>query len=290
MASRGAGFVYHDAEGFLSLRPADIYGEIARMHREGIAGVVATVTDAGGSTPRGAGARMIVYADGRTLGSVGGGAVEARTIERALELVGSSEPELMKFDLDEDTEMACGGRMEVFLEPVAPGPAALIVGGGHVGQAVAAAAKLAGFRVTVVDDRADVVSEERFPTADVRMVGGTELLDAGLEVRSDTFVVVVTRGHKYDAEWVLALSNDPPRYLGMIGSEKKVRGTFERLEAEGVTSDVLDSVYAPIGIDIGAETPAEIAVSVVAEMIAVGHGITDTAMLRTKPGAKNRNR
>lgn len=260
------------------------------MHREGAAGVIATVTDAGGSTPRGAGAKMIVYADGRTLGSVGGGAVEAATIERALELAGSSEPELLTFDLDEDTDMACGGSMEIFLEPIAPAQGVLIVGGGHVGQAVAAAAKLAGFRVTVVDDRADVVSEERFPSADLRLVGGVELLDGRLKIGHDTFVVVVTRGHRYDAEWVRALADDLPRYVGMIGSEKKVRGTFERLTEAGISGAVLDSIYAPIGIDIGAETPAEIAVSIVAEMIAVRQGITDTAMLKTKPGAKNRNR
>ncbi len=274
----------------MSLKPADIYDEVARMHREGVAGVVATVVAAGGSTPRGAGAKMIVYADGRTLGSVGGGAVESSAIDRARELVGSREPVLLSFDLDDETTAICGGNMDIFLEPIAAGPEVLVVGGGHVGQAVGRAAKQAGFRVSVVDDRVDVVSAERFPFADRRFVGGTELLGTDITTDGETFVVVVTRGHRFDREWVEALVDQWPRYLGMIGSAAKVRRTFERMAAAGVAQDVLDRIHAPIGLDIGAETPDEIAVSVMAEIIAVRHGVTDTAMLKDKPEHKGRNR
>jgi xanthine dehydrogenase accessory factor len=200
----------------VALRLADIYEEIARMHREGVAGVVATVTAVGGSTPRGAGAKMIVYADGRVLGSVGGGAVEGATIERALGLMGGREPALVSFDLDRDTAMACGGRMDIFLEPIAAGPMAVIIGGGHVGRSVAAAARAAGFRLTVVDDRADMVSAERFPTADRRLTGGVELLGGSLVIDDSTFVVVVTRGHRFDKEWLREILKQRPAYIGMI--------------------------------------------------------------------------
>jgi xanthine dehydrogenase accessory factor len=274
----------------VALRLADIYEEIARMYRSGSGGVVATVVSAGGSTPRGAGAKMIVYPDGRTLGTVGGGAVEADVIAKARALVDSSEPELLSFDLGGDVGMACGGEMSVFLEPIAGAPRVAVIGGGHVGQAVAAVARQAGFRVTVVDDRREVVSVERFPTADRRLVGGVELLAGDLPIDESSFVVIVTRGHRYDKEWLRGVIALRPGYLGMIGSAEKVRRTFEELEREGVPKSALEDIHAPIGIDIGAETPDEIAVSVVAEIIAVRHGVSDTAMLREKPDHKGRNR
>jgi xanthine dehydrogenase accessory factor len=274
----------------VALKLADIYDEVARLHREGVAGVVATVVSVGGSTPRGAGAKMIVYPDGRTLGSVGGGAIESTVIDRARELAGSREPVLLSFDLEDDTGMVCGGQMDIFLEPVAASPMVLVIGGGHVGQAVASAAKHAGFRVNVVDDRPEVVTAERFPSVDRRFVGGTELLGGDLSVDDSTFVVVVTRGHRFDRDWIEALIDTRPRYLGMIGSATKVRRTFDEMVEGGVSRDVLATIYAPIGLDIGAETPDEIAVSVVAEMIAVRRGVTDTAMLKDKPEFKGRNR
>lgn len=273
----------------MSLKMADIYEEVARMHRDGVAGVVATVVAVGGSTPRGAGAKMIVYPDGRTLGTVGGGAIESTTIEKAREMIGA-QPTLLSFDLDDDTGMICGGKMDIFLEPIEAGPLALVVGGGHVGQAVARVAKQAGFRVTVVDDRPEVVSEERFPFADRRLVGGTELLGSEISIDDSTFVIVVTRGHRFDRDWVEAFVDRWPFYMGMIGSAKKVARTFEHMEEAGMPRQTLDRIHAPIGLDIGAETPDEIAVSVVAEMIAVRHGVTDTAMLKEKPEFKGRNR
>jgi len=274
----------------MSLKLAHMYEEIARFCRDGTGGVVATVVAVGGSTPRDAGAKMIVYADGRTLGSVGGGAIESETIERARALLGGSEPVLLSFDLGNDVGMTCGGRMDIFLEPIARGPSALVVGGGHVGQAVAGVAKRAGFRVTVVDDRAEIVSEERFPFADRRLVGGTELLRSEIEVDGSTFVVVVTRGHRLDQEREKELLVSRPKYIGMIGSLEKVRASFDALEAQGVSRSELDWIHAPIGLDIGAQTPEEIGVAVVAEMIAVRRGIADTAMLRDKAEYKGRDR
>ena len=271
------------------MRLADLYAEIARMHREGVAGAVATVVAASGSTPRGPGAKMIVYSDGRTLGTVGGGAVEAEVIRRAVALVGSRDAALAHFDLGPDAGMTCGGSMDVFLEPVSAGPRVVVIGGGHVGQAIAAVARQAGFRVTVVDDRADVVSPERFPGAERRLVGGVELVGE-LGIDGESFVVVVTRGHRHDKDWVKVLLPLRPRYVGMIGSEEKVREAFEDLARDGTPSADLAGVHAPIGIDVGAETPDEIAVSVVAELLAVKHGIRDTAMLRDKRGMKGRNR
>ncbi|MBN2565044.1 MAG: XdhC family protein [Candidatus Eisenbacteria bacterium] len=272
------------------MKPGDIYEEAARMQRDGLGGVIATVVFAGGSTPRGAGAKMIVYADGKTLGSVGGGSVESSVIERALAMMGTAEPVLVSFGLDDDAGMICGGRLDVFLEPLVTGPRVLVVGGGHVGLAVARVAKDAGFRVEVVDDRPEMVSSERFPFADRRFAGGVELLEGELDVDESAYVVVVTRGHRFDREWVEALAGRWPAYLGMIGSLEKVQRTFTQLADSGVDARLIESIYAPVGLDIGAETPEEIAVSVVAEMIAVRHGITDTAMLKDKAEHKGRNR
>jgi len=134
------------------------------------------------------------------------------------------------------------------------------------------------------------VTAERFPFADRRLVGGIELLGGDLSVDASTFVVVVTRGHRFDREWVEAFIGNWPRYLGMLGSATKVSRTFEHMVEGGVAKDALSKIYAPIGLDIGAETPDEIAVSVVAEMIAVRHGVTDTAMLKDKPEFKGKNR
>jgi xanthine dehydrogenase accessory factor len=276
-------------EDHVSLKPADIYKEIARMHSDGVAGVVATVVAVGGSTPRGAGAKMIVYPDGRALGTVGGGAIESTVIEKARAMAGC-EPTLLSFDLADDTGMICGGRMDIFLEPIQSGPLALIVGGGHVGQAVARSARNAGFRVTVVDDRPDVVTPERFPSADRLLIGGVELLGGELVTDEETFVVVVTRGHRFDRDWVESFVDRWPFYMGMIGSATKVAKTLAQMEESGVARETLAKIHAPIGLDIGAETPEEIAVSVVAEMIAVRHGVTDTAMLKEKPEFKGRNR
>jgi xanthine dehydrogenase accessory factor len=274
----------------MALRLADIYEEIARMHRDGAAGVVATVVSVDGSTPRSAGAKMVVYPDGRTLGTIGGGAIEADVIDRAKLLVDSREASLLSFDLESDAGMTCGGRMDVFLEPIAGAPVVTVIGGGHVGQAVAGVAKRAGFRVTVVDDRPEVVSAERFPSADRRLVGGVELLGRDLSIDESSFVVVVTRGHRFDKEWVRAVADLDPVYIGMIGSAEKVRATFSELGGEGMAGSVLERIHAPIGLDIGAETPDEIAVSVVAEIIAVRRGVSDTAMLKDKPDHKGRNR
>ncbi len=274
----------------MALRLADIYEELARMHREGVSGVVATVVRTDGSTPRGAGAKMIVYAGGRILGSVGGGAIESTVINEAGRMIGSKESKLFSFDLGSDQSMACGGGMEIFLEPIASGPMLVVIGAGHVGLAVARAARQSGFRVAVVDDRAEMVSLERFPFAELRLVGNEELLESDLKVSGETFVVVVTRGHRFDKEWVRKLIVKKPAYLGMLGSEKKVTEAFTELEAEGVSRVELDTVHAPIGLDIGAETPDEIAVSVIAEIIAVKHGIRDTARLMDKMGFKGRDR
>ena len=269
---------------------SEIHEEIARLHREGAGGVVATVVSVGGSTPRSAGAKMLVYGDGRTIGSVGGGVVEAETIESALRLLDGGQPRLLSYDLDESTDLACGGKMQIFLEPIASTPGVIVLGGGHVGLSVARVARDAGFRVTVVDDRPEMVSDERFPFADRRLVGGTALLEHDLRVDETSIVVVVTRGHRYDREWVHALLPLAPFYLGMIGSDQKVRGTFDHLVEEGVPRESLERIHAPIGIDIGAETPEEIAVSILAEIIAIRHGVTDTAMLKEKPEFKGRNR
>ncbi|BCV22442.1 XdhC family protein [Moorella sp. Hama-1] len=161
------------------------------------------------------------------------------------------------------------GRVTLFLEPVSPEPEVLILGGGHVGQQVAALAGLAGYRVTVVDDRPDFANEQLFPAAARVICAPFTAALQELKINPSTFIVIVTRGHRYDYECLRAVIQAPAAYIGMIGSRRRIQGVRERLLAEGINQEALARVHAPIGLDIGAETPAEIAISILAEIIRV---------------------
>lgn len=296
---------------------------LQRLHA-GEAVALCVLVRARGSTPQAAGAAMLVMANGQTLGTLGGGCVEAEVRTRALRSLLSTPAagdQLATFKLDHDygwdDGLMCGGMMDVsiqihrsitdassligirdallakqvatyelsipdesnvmrsFAVPFAPTPTLLIAGAGHVGQAIAAMADAIGFEVVVFDDRADVVSETRFPKAR-RMVGTIETELRRWPIDSHTFVVIVTRGHRNDADALAAVVRSPATYIGMIGSNRKVRTILDGLLREnGIPRDRLMSVRAPIGLSIGAVTPAEIAVSVCAELIAVRRGHTE---------------
>lgn len=234
--------------------------------------VIATVIDAGGSTPRVAGARMAVWGEGFT-GTVGGGAFELKVIERSRALLaGSGQVERLDVHLVRDLGMCCGGRMSVFMEKVEPRPPLRIYGAGHVGTALSAIASAAGFAVTVVDARAEWADPARFP-ADVAVEDAEpeDHLRAYPPGPGD-YVVVVTHDHPLDEALVRLMLPDPPRYLGLIGSRGKWARFVKRYKARGFTEAQLAAVRCPVGLDIGASTPAEIAVSIVAELVAVRRG------------------
>ncbi|AOQ24973.1 putative xanthine dehydrogenase subunit A [Moorella thermoacetica] len=224
--------------------------------------VAATVVKVEGEVPGMAvGSHFLWMPDGRYEGP--GAAVLEETLgEVAPGVLAGHRPRL-------ETVKVKGGNITLFLEPVLPEPRILILGGGHVGQQVAAAAKLVGYRVTVVDDRPDFANKALFPAADRIICAPFTTALQEIEINPSTFIVIVTRGHRYDYECLRAVIQAPAAYIGMIGSRRRVQGVRERLLEEGVDPQALARVHAPIGLDIGAETPAEIAISILAEIIRV---------------------
>jgi xanthine dehydrogenase accessory factor len=235
-----------------------------------------TIVASTGSTPQRVGAKMLVFPDGRTVGTIGGGCYENDAFWKAREAITARRPLNVKYELNDDfaqeTGLVCGGQMEVFIEPVEASPDVYVFGAGHVGYFVAKMAREVGFRVHVIDDREKFANAERFGDGIDVVV---DHIPTWLEAHSlppTAYAVIVTRGHTHDLDALRALTAHPLRYLGLIGSKAKVKRIFDALREEGTADDALRGVHAPIGLDIGAITPQEIAVSIVAELIAVKHG------------------
>lgn len=234
-----------------------------------------TVVRSQGSTPQRAGAKMLVFADGHTVGTIGGGCYESDAIGHARTAIQSGRPAFLHFELNDDfaqeNGLICGGRMDVHVDPLVPDPHLYIVGAGHVGYELGRIAGAAGFRIHVVDDREKFANPERFPGADVIVESIAEWLHRA-DIAASAYVVVLTRGHVHDLEAMRSLAARELRYLGLIGSRAKVARIYSLLLEEGLPAECLGRVHAPIGLDIGAVTPAEIAISILAELIAVRRG------------------
>jgi xanthine dehydrogenase accessory factor len=219
---------------------------------------------------------MLVYKDGRTVGTIGGGCYENDAYGKAREAILSRRPTTVKYDLNDDfaqeTGLVCGGQMEVFIEPVEAAPEVYVFGAGHVGYFVGKFAHEAGFSVHVIDDREKFANTERFGDGIDVVVEDIPTWLAAHALAPTAYAVIVTRGHRHDLDALRALTGTPLRYVGLIGSRAKVKRIYDALRDEGVSPDRLGPVHAPIGLDIGAITPQEIAISIVAELIAVKHG------------------
>src|SRR5512143_4111703 len=243
----------------------------------GEAAALVTVVATEGSTPQKAGARMLVFADGRAVGTIGGGCLEAEMSRRAREAIATRRPKLVPYDLTPDQAaddgLICGGRMQVFIEPIEPTPVLCLFGAGHVAQPLARMAKACGFRVEVADDRIKFANPARFPEADRIVVDEFTAAAARMTLGPSSYAIVVTRGHKGDAEALQAVLGRRLRFVGLLGSRPKVVHIFAALEQRGVAREELARVHAPLGLEIGAQTPEEIAVSILAEMIAVRRGV-----------------
>lgn len=237
-----------------------------------------TIVSTNGSTPQRVGAKMLVYADGRTVGTIGGGCYENDAFWKAREALTSRKAARVKYELDDDfaqeNGLVCGGQMEVFIEPIEPSPAVYVIGAGHVGYYLAKFAHEAGFLVHVVDDREAFANRERFPTAAEVVVEDVPAWLAAATLPPSSYVVIVTRGHRHDLDALRAVVQRDLRYVGLIGSRAKVARVYEQLAEEGVDPERFAHVHAPIGLDLGAVTPQEIAVSILAELIAVRRGRT----------------
>jgi len=250
----------------------DIYEEIVRMRREGRRAALATIVNVRGSIPSFQSAKMLVRDDGSILGTIGGGCVEAEVWQAAREVIENERPQTLSFDLNQnpkfDTGLVCGGTLEIYVEPILPVPHLYLFGAGHVALNVYRMARLAGFDITVVDDRESYANRERFPEARDIYAEDFEKTCAQLAPGESDYMVITTRGHRDDMRVLRWAINCPVRYLGMIGSERKQFAIFAALEKEGVARERLERVHSPVGLDIGAITPEEIAVAIVAEMIA----------------------
>ncbi len=246
----------------------NVIARLAELISGGTPCVMAVLVKVEGSAPRHLGAKMLILGDGSSVGTIGGGALESAAISEAPAVLASGEPKLLSYDLRPDLGMMCGGRAQVYLEPHIAPPRLYLFGAGHVGQAVCPVAASLGFAVTVVDDRAELTTGTRFPQAAALIHGLDPAAWEALPFHSrDTYCVVATMGHATDTEVVAELVNRPLAYLGMIGSVTKRRALERELSSRGVAQDRIDAIRTPMGLDIGAETPAEIAVSIAAELV-----------------------
>jgi xanthine dehydrogenase accessory factor len=258
-------------------RNVDIFEEVVRLRREGIPAALATIVGTRGSTPGRTSMRLLVLEDGTFLGTVGGGCLEAEVYDAALAAIADEQPRTLTFRLTEkdspDSGLMCGGEVTIFVEPVTT-PSLWIFGGGHVSRALSQVAALAGFRVTVADDRPAFANSQRFPEAAATIAADYGTTIAAMPSRANTYCIVVTRGHKEDGLVLHALARRCEaglrlRYLGMIGSRTKQAILWKHLRAAGVGEDFLAQVRTSMGAYIGARSHEEIAVSVAAELVAV---------------------
>jgi xanthine dehydrogenase accessory factor len=247
-----------------------ILTELLDMQTVGTPVVLATVVKARGSVPRHSGAKMLVYEDSRISGTIGGGEMESRVIEEAQAALNSGQPRLLTYALvapERGDPGVCGGEVEIYLEPYLPPATIYVIGCGHVGQAVAHLAHWLGFRVIVNDDRAELVSPDVIPNADLYVSGPfTEVLARQPLTRS-SYVVLVTRNVKVDLEILPHLVDTPAPYIGVMGSQRRWAHTRQLLQERGLTDAQLDAFHSPVGLELQAETPEEIAVSILAEII-----------------------
>ncbi len=249
----------------------DVFEELVRLRRLGQKAALATIVDVTGSIPSYASAKLLIREDGSMVGTVGGGCVEAEVWNAAREVLDTEKPKKLSFNLGQDAAydngLICGGQLEIFIEPILPVPSAYIFGAGHISKSLSKVASLAGFRTVVVDNREQFANRERFPDVDEVIAAEYEDVFAKLEVNESSYLVIVTRGHRDDMRVLRWAVGTPARYIGMIGSKRKAINVIKELEKEGIPRERFERLHSPIGLEVGAVTPEEIAVSIVSEMI-----------------------
>ncbi len=253
----------------------DVFEAALKTLQTGESVALATIVRSHGSTPRAIGAKMLVFPDGRIVGSIGGGAMENQVINDAKEAIKSGLPKMVHFrlkEVDSGDLGICGGENDIFIDVIAGKKQLMIVGAGHLGQQLSKLGAFLGMDVTVFDDRSEYANEDRFPDAREIIVGDLKEELEKFPIHSGCHIVIVTRGHEQDGTALETVIGSQARYLGMIGSRTKKSRIYAGLLDKGVEQELLDRVHAPIGLDIGAETPEEIAIAIMAEIISVGRG------------------
>ena len=252
--------------------------------RTGQAGALATVVQVSGSTPREAGARLLLRADGSAVGTIGGGAIGRAVLEALKDVQQRGVARLMNWDLGRDLGMCCGGSMELFLEPIGATPRLWLCGAGHVAQPTAALARSVGFEVVVVDEREAWNTPERFPECRCEHEDPAEVVRrAALGARD--WILITSHDHRLDEEVLRAALQTTARYIGLVGSRRKVYRLLQRIALRQGTLDT-SRLYAPVGLNLGALTPEEIAVSILAEIVALRHGVASLEHLRAVDDAR----
>ena len=254
----------------------DVYSELVRLRGLGQKCALATIVDVRGSIPSYESAKLLVREDGSMVGTIGGGCVEAEVWNAAREVIETEKPRHLTFNLGQDAAydngLICGGQLDVFVEPVMPIPRAFIFGAGHISKSLSKVATLAGFAAVVVDNRESFANRDRFPDAEEVHAAEYEEVFPRLAINETSYIIIVTRGHRDDMRVLQLAIATPARYIAMIGSKRKVLNVIRELEKQGIPRAAFEKIHAPMGLDIGAISPEEIAISVAAEMIAVRRG------------------
>ena len=254
---------------------SDIFARIAELQAAGRSVALATVVRTSGSVPRHEGTRMLIYPDGQIEGTVGGGDFESRVIQAALEILNGGTPKTLHYefrDIEQGDAGVCGGEMEVFVEAVRPSPTVVVVGGGHVGSSVAHLANWLGFHVVVSDDRPEFVTPETVPNADEYILAPLAELADKINITSETYIMLTTRGVPVDVEGLPSLLDSEAGFIGVIGSKRRWDTCAKQLAEQGIPQEKIDRVVSPMGLELNAETPEEIAVSMLAEIIMLRRG------------------
>jgi xanthine dehydrogenase accessory factor len=249
-----------------------IFQALVDLEKNNGTGALCTIIRSKGSTPRHVTSKMLVYPDGHIIGTVGGGEVENRVIKESIQAIDDKTPRLLAYNManpERGDPGVCGGQVEIYVEPILPKPVLVVVGVGHVGKAVAHLAKWLGFLVAITDDRPDFCNPEAVPEADEYYPVPLEELTSQLDITPWTYVVLTTRGMDVDVRGLPSLINSKAAYIGVIGSKRRWATTTKKLLEMGVSTSQIKQIHSPIGLEIHAETPEEIAVSIMAEIIKI---------------------
>lgn len=258
-----------------------IFQSLAELEKNHGSAALCTVVKSEGSTPRHVGSKMLVYPDGLFVGSVGGGKLESCVLAEAKNAIQDGQPRFLHYNMVDPARGdpgLCGGQVEVFVEPILPHPLLLLIGAGHVGKAVVHLAKWLGFRVAVSDDRADLCNPEATPGADAYYPVTMSDLASQIHLDRHTYVVLTTRGSDVDVKGLAPLLNQPVAYVGVIGSQRRWMSTVKELKKQGVSAQALARIHSPIGLELQAETPEEIALSIMAEILMLHNKATGAPM------------
>lgn len=256
-------------------KEGSIFQALAELEQRGEGGVLCTIVRSRGSTPRHTGSKMLVYPDGHFIGTVGGGEVESRVIREALSVLNEGRPRLLSYDMVDPSQGdpgVCGGQLEIYMDPILSKAVVVVIGGGHVGKAVAHLAHWLGFQVAVSDDRLEFCTPEANPDADLFFPMAMNELPDHLQITPQTYLVLTTRGASVDIAGLGPLLDSPAGYIGVIGSRRRWMLTRKGLLEAGIAAEKLDRVHSPVGLELNAETPEEIAVSIMAEIIMLRNG------------------